>query len=49
VKWYLDRAWGLQADYRWLAVKGKDDTAPFFGLNRNRHGHRLSWNFVFTK
>ena len=49
VKWYVDRTWGVQADYRLLAVKGKTDGSPFFGLNRNRYGHRFSWNFVLTR
>jgi hypothetical protein len=49
MKWWVDRNWGLQADYRLLAVKGKDDASPFFGLDRNRYGHRVSWNFLFTR
>jgi hypothetical protein len=49
VKWYRTRNWGLQADYRWLAVKGKDNASPFFGLNRNRYGHRLAWNILLTR
>jgi len=49
VKWYRTRNWGLQGDYRWLAVKGKDDASPFFGLNRNRYGHRFAWNILLTR
>ena len=49
VKWYRERNWGLQADYRFLVVKGKDDGSKFFGLNRNRYGHRVAWNIVLTK
>ena len=49
LKWYLDRSWGLQVDYRLLAVKGKDDASPFFGLNRSRYGHRVAWNFLVTR
>jgi hypothetical protein len=48
-KWYLDRNWGLQGDYRLLAVKGKENGSPFFGLNQNRFGHRLAWNIVLTR
>ena len=48
VKWYRSPNWGLQADYRWLAVKGKNDTSQFFGLNRNRYGHRVAWDIVLA-
>ena len=49
VKWYRTRNWGLQADYRWLAVKGKADAPVFFGLNHNRFGHRFAWTILLTK
>jgi hypothetical protein len=49
VKWYLDRHWGIQGDYRLLAVKGKDNGSPFFGLDQNRYGHRISWNIVLMR
>lgn len=40
VKWYANRRWGLRADYRFLAVKSKDDAPAFFGLD-TRYGHRV--------
>ena len=49
VKWYLDRNWGVQADYRLLAAKGRENGTPFFGLNHNRFGHRIAWNIVLVK
>ena len=49
VKWYRGGRWGLQGDYRWLAVKGKENTSAFFGLNRNRYGHRFAWNILLTR
>jgi hypothetical protein len=40
VKWYANRRWGLRADYRFIAVKSKDDAPAFFGLD-TRYGHRV--------
>ncbi|MEQ1573247.1 MAG: hypothetical protein ABL993_03285 [Vicinamibacterales bacterium] len=39
VKWYAGR-WGLRADYRFLAVKSKDEASSFFGRD-DRYGHRV--------
>jgi hypothetical protein len=39
LKWYAGR-WGLRADYRFLAVRAKDDAPAFFG-RETRYGHRV--------
>ncbi|HUL71882.1 MAG TPA: outer membrane beta-barrel protein [Vicinamibacterales bacterium] len=39
LKWYAGR-WGLRADYRFIAVQGKDDAPEFFGTE-NRFAHRI--------
>jgi hypothetical protein len=39
VKWYSGR-WGLRADYRFIAVNGKDEAPDFFG-QETRYGHRV--------
>jgi hypothetical protein len=39
VKWYHGR-WGLRGDYRFIAVKSKDDAPAFFGQD-TRYGHRV--------
>ena len=39
LKWFNGR-WGLRGDYRFLAVRSKDDAPAFFGLE-NRYGHRV--------
>jgi len=39
VKWFNGR-WGLRADYRFQAVKSKDDAPAFFG-RETRYGHRI--------
>jgi hypothetical protein len=39
VSWYAGR-WGLRADYRFIAVQGKDDAPAFFGGDE-RYGHRV--------
>jgi outer membrane protein with beta-barrel domain len=40
VKWYANHRWGLRADYRFLAVRAKDDAPAFFGTD-TRYGHRI--------
>jgi hypothetical protein len=37
--WYAGR-WGLRADYRFVAVRSKDDAPEFFG-RETRYGHRV--------
>ena len=39
VGWY-SRRWGLRGDYRFIAVKSKDDAPAFFG-QETRYGHRI--------
>jgi outer membrane protein with beta-barrel domain len=39
VKWFNGR-WGLRGDYRFIAVRGKDDAPAFFG-QQTRYGHRV--------
>ena len=39
VKWFNGR-WGLRADYRFVAVRAKDDAPSFFG-QETRYGHRV--------
>lgn len=41
VKWFNSTArWGLRADYRFLAVRARDDAPSFFG-DETRYGHRV--------
>jgi opacity protein-like surface antigen len=39
VKWFNGR-WGLRGDYRFIAVKSRDDAPSFFG-QETRYGHRV--------
>jgi len=39
VNWYAGR-WGLRGDYRFVALKSKDDAPAFFG-QETRDGHRV--------
>jgi hypothetical protein len=39
VKWFKGR-WGLRGDYRFIAVRSKDDAPDFFG-QETRYGHRV--------
>ena len=39
LKWYSGR-WGLRGDYRFVAVRSKDDAPDFFG-HETRYGHRV--------
>jgi hypothetical protein len=39
VSWYAGR-WGLRGDYRFIAVKSKDEAPAFFG-QETRYGHRV--------
>jgi hypothetical protein len=41
LKWYAPNGrWGLRGDYRFVAVRGKDDAPAFFG-QETRYGHRV--------
>jgi hypothetical protein len=39
VSWFAGR-WGLRGDYRFIALKSKDDAPAFFG-QETRYGHRV--------
>lgn len=39
LKWFSGR-WGLRADYRFIAVRSKDDAPAFLG-QETRYGHRI--------
>jgi hypothetical protein len=39
LKWFNGR-WGLRADYRFIAVRSRDDAPAFFG-QETRYGHRI--------
>jgi len=39
LKWFSGR-WGLRGDYRFVAVRSKDDAPSFFG-HETRYGHRV--------
>jgi hypothetical protein len=39
LNWYAGR-WGLRGDYRFIAVREKDEAPAFFG-RENRYGHRV--------
>jgi Outer membrane protein beta-barrel domain len=39
INWYAGR-WGLRGDYRFVAVRSKDDAPAFFG-QETRYGHRV--------
>jgi hypothetical protein len=39
ISWYAGR-WGLRGDYRFIALKSKDDAPAFFG-QETRYGHRV--------
>lgn len=41
VKWFSSNGrWGLRGDYRFIAVRSKDDAPSFFG-QETRYGHRV--------
>jgi hypothetical protein len=46
VTWYSGR-WGLRGDYRFTAVRSKDDAPAFFG-RETRYGHRVYAGIVLN-
>lgn len=46
VNWYAGR-WGLRGDYRFIALKSKDDAPAFFG-QETRYGHRVYGGVLFN-
>ena len=47
VKYYFNNRWGVRADYRFFAVRAKDDAPAFFG-QETRYGHRVYGGLVFN-
>ena len=47
VKYYINDRWGLRGDYRFFAVKSKDDAPAFFGHD-TRYGHRLYGGIILN-
>ncbi len=47
VKYYLSDRWGLRGDYRFFAVRSKDDAPSFFG-QQTRYGHRVYGGIVLS-
>ncbi len=48
-KWYLNRHWGLRADYRLVIVNNKADAPEFFGRDSVRYGHRVYGGLLFSR
>lgn len=46
LKWYSGR-WGLRGDYRFVAVRAKDDAPEFFG-QETRYGHRVYGGIILN-
>lgn len=46
VAWYAGR-WGLRGDYRFIAVRSKDDAPAFFGTD-TRYGHRVYGGLILN-
>jgi len=46
VTWYAGR-WGIRGDYRFVAVRSKDDAPAFFGTE-TRYGHRVYAGLVLN-
>lgn len=46
-KYYFNSRWGLRGDYRFLAVRSKDDAPAFFG-QETRYGHRVYGGIVLN-
>jgi len=48
VKWYASNGrWGLRGDYRFTAVRDKDDAPSFFGRD-TRYGHRVYGGLIIN-
>ncbi|MBI3402156.1 MAG: outer membrane beta-barrel protein [Acidobacteria bacterium] len=47
VKYYLNDRWGVRADYRFVAVRSKNDAPSFFGQDA-RYGHRVYGGIVLN-
>lgn len=47
VKYYFNNRWGVRGDYRFFAVRTKDDAPAFFG-QETRYGHRVYGGIVLS-
>ena len=48
VKWYAPNGrWGVRGDYRFIALRGKDTGATFFGQD-DRYGHRVYGSIIIN-
>jgi Outer membrane protein beta-barrel domain len=47
VQWFSNGRWGLRGDYRFIAVRSKDDAPSFFGQD-TRYGHRVYGGVVIN-
>jgi Outer membrane protein beta-barrel domain len=47
VEWFSNGRWGLRGDYRFIAVRSKDDAPSFFGQD-TRYGHRIYGGVVIN-
>ena len=47
LKYYFNDRWGVRGDYRFFAVRSKDDAPSFFG-RETRYGHRVYGGLVFN-
>jgi opacity protein-like surface antigen len=47
IKYYINNRWGLRLDYRFFAVRSKDDAPSFFG-HETRYGHRVYGGVVLN-
>jgi len=48
LKWYAPNGrWGVRGDYRFIALRGKDDAPAFFGQT-DRYGHRVYGGIVLN-
>jgi len=47
VTWFSNGRWGLRGDYRFIAVRSKDDAPSFFGQD-TRYGHRFYGGVVIN-
>jgi hypothetical protein len=47
VEWFGSGRWGLRGDYRFIAVRSKDDASSFFGQD-TRYGHRVYGGVVIN-
>jgi outer membrane protein with beta-barrel domain len=47
VKYYFNSRWGVRGDYRFFAVRSKDDAPSFFG-QETQYGHRVYGGIILN-